>query len=31
MQELRPYLKDTPHVRYTHVTSSLPPHLRQQE
>lgn len=29
-QELQPYLKDTPHVRYTDATSSLPPHLLQQ-
>lgn len=30
-QELQPYLKDTPQVRYTYATSSLPPHLLQQD
>ena len=26
-QELQPYLKNAPRIRYTHATSSLPPHL----
>ncbi len=26
-QELQPYLRNAPHVRYTHATSSLPLHL----
>lgn len=26
-QKLQPYLKNSPHARYTHATSGLPPHL----